>query len=471
MPTITNSSNSSLLIIREDSPGVLPDSLVYKQLRFTGSTLGPSLQTEVSDEITPQASITDLIPTRTEAGGDTSHELSYGTDTDLLLEFALRNRFVSDDLKGGSLEDTASFLQVVRNKLQNFVFKYSGCKVESLAMNIGADNAKDNYTLTWMSKEETLLPQYFVFTDTAELSDLFGREGAIMIESDGTVHQYSDYAWADTGYTFTSGATWTVTALAPTGGSDGDWHLNTATGQFSTYVTDEWIDAFIVLPENTTWFSGVIPPVAQGDKDDGYIDTNTGFIYQKIFNGETSEWVQVGDVKITTNPTGFYYQGITVSDFNESKIMSFPNVQDVNIAADDYYAGLENEAFCFDDFTFNISNNTERIYGLCTDRTEYPNLGSIGTTSGQRNVTGNLSLILGNNITLYEMMLAGTPIAYDFIASDGTNGYKFSFPKTKFSDGNVNPSGNNEAVKIPFTWQALLSPDDGTEIIISKTTL
>jgi len=473
MAIITNSSNSSLLILREASPGVLPSSPVYRQLRFTGSTLSPSLQTEISDEITPSSAVTDLIPTKTEAGGDTSHELSYGTEIDLLLEFALRGRFTSNTLKGSNYDDTARILQIIRNKSQNFVFGYPSCKADSLAMNIGADNAKDNFTITWSAKEEILYPQYFFFTDEdAVPNDLFGREGAIWLkQDDGTVYQYSNYKWTNTNYTFTAGATWTASSGQGTGGSANDWHIDTDTGDFWFNNAGTWELAFTVLPENTAWFSGAGNPTSGiGDKDDAYLNTTDGTIWQNIFNGLTSDWVKVVDCKDNANPTGFYYQGITVTDANSDKVMSFPNVQNVNLASVDY-VNLENEIFCFDDFTFNISNNTERVYGLCTAHSEYPNLGAIGTTSGQRNVTGNASLILGNNVTLYEMMMKGTPISYGFTASDGANGYKFTFPKTKFAEGSMNPSGNNEALKVPFTWQALLNSNDGTEIIIEKVTV
>lgn len=473
MSTITNSSNSSLLILREDSPGVLPSPATYKNIRFTGITLEPSLQTEMSDEITKNIAVTDLIPTGTEAGGDTNHEISYGVDFDFLFEEIFRGSFDGTDLLASNNDTTCSIMKIIENSNNQFAFRYNKAKVDSATFNLGVDNAKDNMSITWTAASEALMPEYAIFTqvDTDPI-DYIGRENAIWLnETDKSVFQYSDGTWADTGYTFETTATWTTGSGAGTGGADKDWHIDTDTGDFWYNDTTVWELAFTLLPSGSAWYSGVIAPVVgAGDKDDFYIDTVLGTLWQKIFDGSTSTWTMLMDTKNVTNPTGLYYQDIAITASNTTNIMSFPELRGVVIdsSLDTEVVTLSEEEHCFDDFTFTIANNTDRVKGICTGTADYPNLEAIGTTAGRREITGNLQLILGKHITLYQMMLKGQPISLSFKITNGTSGYQIDLPKVKFNGANANPAGNNETLKIPFTWQALYDSTTGTDIKITK---
>ena len=479
MATITNSSNSSLMIARESSAGVVASPATYQALRFTGTTLEPSYSTEMSDEINKNRSVTDTIRMSTEAGGDTSHEISYGDDFKLLFEAIFAGRFdneATNVLKAGIYDDSYNLIKNVANAQTIMPFRYNNCKVDSATFNIGADAGKTNMSITWTAAEEELLSQYIFFTKaSAEPDDHFGREGAICVtEDDGELFQYSNGAWTaiDTTYVFTVGATWTVSELDPSvAGSDGDWHLNKADGSFWFYNVDTWEEVFTVKPTNTTWYSGTIDPssgtIVDANRDDLYFYETDSTIWQFIFNGTICEWVKVIDPVLTSIPTGLYYQQLSITNANTTAVFSFPEVRNYALTFESTLKIGSGETFCADDYTFTVTNNTERVKGLCTEQVG-TNLGSIGTTMGRREISGNLGDIVTGNPTLYKMLEKGTPFSFEVTISNGTSGYKMTIPKCKLTGGNINPTANNEVVKAPYTWQALYDASSGTDFYITE---
>ena len=96
MPTCPNevktadTSQSTLRYIKEDCWGEIPAAGDMQELRFTSEGLGIDRATTTSEEIRIDRQVSDLIPTKVEASGEISGELSYTTYNDFI-EAALCN--------------------------------------------------------------------------------------------------------------------------------------------------------------------------------------------------------------------------------------------------------------------------------------------------------------------------------------------------------------------------------------------
>lgn len=85
-----DTSQSTLRYIKEDCWGEVPDIGDMQESRFTSEGLGIDRSTTVSEEIRIDRQVSDLIPTKVEASGEVSGELSYTTYDDFI-EAALCN--------------------------------------------------------------------------------------------------------------------------------------------------------------------------------------------------------------------------------------------------------------------------------------------------------------------------------------------------------------------------------------------
>lgn len=80
---MSDTSRVQLYQVKETTYGTTPSSAL-NELRFTGETLGLDLNTEESEEIRNDRSVTDVIKVGQEVIGDVNFELSYGSYDDLL---------------------------------------------------------------------------------------------------------------------------------------------------------------------------------------------------------------------------------------------------------------------------------------------------------------------------------------------------------------------------------------------------
>jgi hypothetical protein len=122
-------------LIPEVTPGVTPVGS-FDTLRLTGNTLSPTVNTEVSDEITDSRVSQGSVATSTDIQGDLTAELSYGT-FDRLFEAAFYGTWNNDVLTVG---DTRRTFTIAKNYADVSVFTlFKGMHVSTFALEIPAD--------------------------------------------------------------------------------------------------------------------------------------------------------------------------------------------------------------------------------------------------------------------------------------------------------------------------------------------
>ena len=123
-------------MITELSPGVTPATGAWDTLRLTGNTLSPTVNTQVSDEITDSRISQGSVVSSTDIQGDLVGELSYST-FDKLLEAAFYGTWTDDVLTVGSTRRTFS---VAKNFNDVGVFTlFRGMHVSVFALDIPSD--------------------------------------------------------------------------------------------------------------------------------------------------------------------------------------------------------------------------------------------------------------------------------------------------------------------------------------------
>lgn len=108
---MSDSSRHSLYAIAETVYGTTPATPAFKTIRHTGTNLGLTKSTMISEEIRPDRQISDFRHGTKQTGGDISGELSVGTYDDFL-EAALCGTWTANVLKAGV---TRRSFSVMRN--------------------------------------------------------------------------------------------------------------------------------------------------------------------------------------------------------------------------------------------------------------------------------------------------------------------------------------------------------------------
>ncbi|UQS92527.1 phage tail tube protein [Pseudomonas chlororaphis subsp. piscium] len=122
-------------IIAEVTPGVTPAG-TWDTLRLTGNALTPTVNTQVSDEITDSRLSQGSVATSIDIGGDLTAEFSFGS-FDQLLEAAFYGAWTSDVLAVGATRHTFSIAKGYSDVDVYGVFK--GAHVSTFALDIPSD--------------------------------------------------------------------------------------------------------------------------------------------------------------------------------------------------------------------------------------------------------------------------------------------------------------------------------------------
>lgn len=122
-------------IIAEVTPGVTPAG-TWDTLRLTGNALTPTVNTQVSDEITDTRLSQGSVATSIDIGGDLTAELSFGS-FDQLLEAAFYGTWTGDVLSVGDTRHTFSIAKGYDDVGVYGVFK--GAHVSTFALDIPSD--------------------------------------------------------------------------------------------------------------------------------------------------------------------------------------------------------------------------------------------------------------------------------------------------------------------------------------------
>ncbi|SDT52796.1 phage tail tube protein [Pseudomonas prosekii] len=122
-------------IIKEVTPGVTPVG-TWDTLRLTGNALTPTVNTEVSDEITDTRLSQGSVATSIDIGGDLSAEFSFGS-FDQLLEAAFYGAWTADVLRVGDTRNTFSIAKGYNDVGVYGLFK--GAHVSTFALDIPSE--------------------------------------------------------------------------------------------------------------------------------------------------------------------------------------------------------------------------------------------------------------------------------------------------------------------------------------------
>ncbi|RVD76870.1 phage tail tube protein [Pseudomonas koreensis] len=122
-------------IIAEVTPGVTPTG-TWDTLRLTGNALTPTVNTEVSDEITDTRLSQGSVATSIDIGGDLTAEFSFGS-FDQLLEAAFYGNWTGNVLSVGDTRHTFSIAKGYDDVGVYGVFK--GAHVSTFALDIPSD--------------------------------------------------------------------------------------------------------------------------------------------------------------------------------------------------------------------------------------------------------------------------------------------------------------------------------------------
>ena len=122
-------------IIKEVTPGVTPTG-TWDTLRLTGNALTPTVNTEVSDEITDTRLSQGSVATSIDIGGDLTAEFSFGS-FDQLLEAAFYGVWTADVLRVGDTRNTFSIAKGYNDVGVYGLFK--GAHVSTFALDIPSE--------------------------------------------------------------------------------------------------------------------------------------------------------------------------------------------------------------------------------------------------------------------------------------------------------------------------------------------
>lgn len=151
-----DASSSLISFIEETTWGTIPTTPVMKSIRQTGNGLTPSLNKAISDEITPSASIGDVVITSGGAEGDVNFEPSYGEWFDTVLEHIFRAGFDGFGiLKGSNGSKSMTLERIINVATTPFYFRYPGCRTNTLEITLDATSTSPiTATVNVMGKTE-----------------------------------------------------------------------------------------------------------------------------------------------------------------------------------------------------------------------------------------------------------------------------------------------------------------------------
>jgi len=137
--SIGNASETTIAFIAEATAGTTPATPAFQNLRVTSESLTRDKTLIASTELNANPAVRDLIDNGGTVSGEIGFELSFGaSDTDKLLEAALRGTFASNVLKAGSDQDSLTFEVLHETGATDRYFRFTGCRINTLTLNVRA---------------------------------------------------------------------------------------------------------------------------------------------------------------------------------------------------------------------------------------------------------------------------------------------------------------------------------------------
>jgi hypothetical protein len=154
--------------------------------------------------------------------------------------------------------------------------------------------------------------------------------------------------------------------------------------------------------------------------------------------------------------------GSTYVPANTNPVMSMPELRNLTVTI-----GGVTKTACFKTLSFTINNNLRSQQGKCTDTSAYPDITAKGIGYGRREITLDVAYYF-NELDFYNMFQANTSGSFSYILSDGTRGYKITFPNAKILESSIPIEGNDADVVQTMSVQALIDPTTITDMTVEK---
>lgn len=494
MSKITDASSTQIILAEETQYGVMPKPISGVEFGINGEGMAPNISSVESEELNLNPDTIDTILSGVDAGGDLNYEVPEGDGMKKILEHAVRGKFVLvgspaiNTLKSGALNKSMTIIKKFSSENGDFPFAYTGARLNTLSFDITADGGIITSTANFMMRGEKFLGNFAFYQKALAPAypNAVGNTGDLLVTNSGNAFIKNDVAWKQLLNPFT-GAVLNLniavteevkmfTAIPTTATADGilgvyrnngQWYLSGTVGGITKYLA---IEDMITFPDNEgIWRTGTanqLPADSLGVYGDYFVvsgikgtDANAGMIFQKMSRESNAPWVQVANVSgLGFTPSSLYYFNMTVVPKSYKTKMHIPQFKNVAIVGVGQTTGTK---VCFTDLGFTIENNCENVKGLCTERVEadFPWLSAVETKYGSRKISGNAS-ILFNSVELYEdYFKKNKAMSLTFTMENGEGcGWKFVFPKIKFSEGSINAGAKGENIVIPLKWTAHYDP-------------
>lgn len=136
---MTNASETRLALVTESTYGVTPATPTWDTARYVTESLSPNIDNIVSNEIRPDRNIPDQIQVGSNAGGDLSFELSYGS-FDSILESLMYSAWSSDVLKNGTTQKSFTIEKTFETGGTDQYHRFTGAVANTMSLQIATDS-------------------------------------------------------------------------------------------------------------------------------------------------------------------------------------------------------------------------------------------------------------------------------------------------------------------------------------------
>lgn len=125
---------------------------------------------------------------------------------------------------------------------------------------------------------------------------------------------------------------------------------------------------------------------------------------------------------------------------------------------------IENDAIVsgifFESLDFTLNNSLRAIPAVGV-------MGNVDIGVGSLKLTGKVKAYFANN-ALYDKFSGGIATSLAFTLSDGNNAYGLTFPRIKFSNGQVIAGSKDQDVLVELDWTALRSPSQNCMVKLTR---
>lgn len=129
--TVAAGSQTRLAYVMETTPGQIPATPSWQNVRYVTEGLNFEKQTDTPNEVRADRNVSDIVDVGRQLQGPINGLLSYGTYDDFLSAL-LCAEWSTNQLKNGNVEKTIAFEKTFRLGAANSLLRYTACRINSL---------------------------------------------------------------------------------------------------------------------------------------------------------------------------------------------------------------------------------------------------------------------------------------------------------------------------------------------------